>query len=226
MRDLSVTRFKTNILPNGRTTIFQPCDKDLQIHIQSVDGELDIFKTHKDDDILGLAVEDREFIHIMENEMKLEEGNWTAPLLFKRDKPAIPNIKVMTLKRAMVLDNSLYKNCEKRQHFFTFMEKVIQSGAAEIAPELKVGQEVWYLPLFGVYHPKKPDQIRGVFDSSATYKGTSLNSVLLTGPNLTNKLVRVLLRFRKDSIAISADIEHMFYSFLVREDHRDYLRFL
>ncbi|XP_065925824.1 uncharacterized protein [Magallana gigas] len=226
VRDLSVTSFKTNILPNGRPTIFQPCDKDLQIHIQSVDGELDIFRKHKDDEEIGLSVEDREFIHIMENEMKLEEGNWTAPLPFKRDKPAIPNNKVMALKRAMVLDSSLYKNYEKRQHFFTFMEKVIQSGAAEIAPELKVGQEVWYLPLFGVYHPKKPDQIRGVFDSSATYKGTSLNSVLLTGPNLTNNLVGVLLRFRKDSIAISADIEQMFYSFLVREDHRDYLRFM
>lgn len=124
VRDLSVTSFKTNILPNGRPTIFQPCDKDLQIHIQSVDGELDIFRKHKDDEEIGLSVEDREFIHIMENEMKLEEGNWTAPLPFKRDKPAIPNNKVMTLKRAMVLDNSLYKNCEKRA-LFTFMEKVI-----------------------------------------------------------------------------------------------------
>jgi hypothetical protein len=32
-------------------------------------------------------------------------------------------------------------------------------------------EECWYLPLFGVYHPKKPDQIRGVFDSSAKFNG-------------------------------------------------------
>ncbi|XP_061193706.1 uncharacterized protein LOC133201933 [Saccostrea echinata] len=106
------------------------------------------------------------------------------------------------------------------------MDKVIRSSAAEIAPDLKDGQEVWYLPLFGVYHPKKKDQIRGVFDSSAAFQGVSLNSVLLTGPNLTNNLVGVLLRFRKDAVAVSADIEQMFYSFLVNDDHRDYLRFL
>ena len=70
------------------------------------------------------------------------------------------------------------------------------------------------------------DQIRGVFDSSAEYQGVSLNGVLLSGPNLTNSLLGILLRFRKNAIAVSADIEQMFYSFLVSPEHRDYLRFL
>lgn len=34
------------------------------------------------------------------------------------------------------------------------------------------------------------------------------------------------MRFRKELIAITADIQQMFYSFIVWEDHRDYLRFL
>lgn len=34
------------------------------------------------------------------------------------------------------------------------------------------------------------------------------------------------MRFRKELIAVTADIQQMFYSFIVREDHRDYLRFL
>lgn len=59
-------------------------------------------------------VEDCEFIYIMENEMKLEEGNWIVFLLFKRDKLVILNNKVMVFKRVMVLDSSFYKNCEKR----------------------------------------------------------------------------------------------------------------
>ncbi|XP_060603719.1 uncharacterized protein LOC132756616 [Ruditapes philippinarum] len=104
------------------------------------------------------------------------------------------------------------------------MEKVIDSGAAEIAPP-PTGKETWYLPIFGVYHPKKPDKIRGVFDSSAVCKGISLNSVLLSGPNSINSLLHILLRFRKDEIAVIADIEQMFYSFHVKLDHRDYLRF-
>lgn len=64
-----------------------------------------------------------------------------------------------------------------------------------------------------------------VFDSSAKHCGVSLNDVLLTGLNLTNNLVGVLMRFRKEPIAITADIEQMFHCFIVRQDHRNYLRF-
>lgn len=82
------------------------------------------------------------------------------------------------------------------------------------------------MPLFGVYHPKKPEKIRGVFDSSAEFNGMSLNKILTTGPNLTNNLQGILIRFRKEKCAIVADIEQMFYSFLVKGDQIDYLRFL
>ncbi|XP_030580177.1 uncharacterized protein LOC115776592 [Archocentrus centrarchus] len=87
-------------------------------------------------------------------------------------------------------------------------------------------KEHWYLPTFGVYHPRKPEQIRVVFDSSAECEGMSLNDVLLKGPDLNNTLLGVLLRFRKEAVAISADVQQMFYCFIVREDHRDYLRYL
>ena len=39
--------------------------------------------------------------------------------------------------------------------------------------------KIWYLPHFGVYHPRKPDQIRVVFDSSAEYQGVSLKVIPL-----------------------------------------------
>ena len=82
------------------------------------------------------------------------------------------------------------------------------------------------MPIFGVYHPQKPDKIRVVFDSNAQYHNILLNDVVLTGPDLNNSLIGVLLRYRKEKIAITADIEQMFYSFKVKEDHRNYLRFL
>ena len=106
------------------------------------------------------------------------------------------------------------------------MQALFDNGHAERAPELHPSDEVWYLPLFGVYHPKKKDRIRIVFDSSAKYGGQSLNDVLMTGPNMTNNLVGVLMRFRKGAVAVVADIQQMFYSFSVRPDHRNYLRFV
>ena len=58
-----------------------------------------------------------------------------------------------------------------------------------------------------------------VFDCAAKHMGTSLNDQLLTGPDLTNSIVGVLMRFREEQVALSADIECMFHD-------RDAFRFL
>lgn len=50
--------------------------------------------------------------------------------------------------------------------------------------------------------------------------------MLLEGPDLNNTLLGVLLWFSKEPVAITADIEHMFYCFVVCENHRDFLHFL
>ncbi|CAC5421663.1 unnamed protein product [Mytilus coruscus] len=47
----------------------------------------------------------------------------------------------------------------------------------------------------------------------------------MSGPDLTNNLVGILMRFRKNAIAITGDIEQMFYQFRVSNHNRDYLRF-
>lgn len=84
------------------------------------------------------------------------------------------------------------------------MGDVVQNGNAERAMLLETDREYWYLPVFGVSSSTKP--IRCVFDSSAKCKDISLNDVLLTGPELAKSLVGILLRFRKDRVAIAGDI--------------------
>ena len=85
---------------------------------------------------------------------------------------------------------------------------------------------MWYIPHQGVYHPRKPEKIRVVFDCSAKYEGTALNDHLLTGPDLTNGLAGLLCRFRNHPIAVIYDVEKMFHRFHVSAEDRDYLRFL
>ena len=77
-----------------------------------------------------------------------------------------------------------------------------------------------------MYHPKKPDQVRVVFDCRALYNSQSLNKNLLQGPDQLNSLIGVLTRFRKEDVALTCDIEQMFHSFHVTPSHRDFLRFL
>jgi hypothetical protein len=85
---------------------------------------------------------------------------------------------------------------------------------------------VWYLPHHPVHNPNKPGKLRVVFDCAAKYQGTSLNANLLQGPDMTNNLVGVLIRFRQDPIAIVGDIEAMFHQVKVTRDDINYLRFL
>ena len=56
-------------------------------------------------------------------------------------------------------------------------------------------------------------------------KGTSLNSNLLQGPDLTCSLLGVLLRFRQEPIAVVGDISKMYYQVKVPPHHADFLRF-
>ena len=79
---------------------------------------------------------------------------------------------------------------------------------------------------FGMYHQKKPEQIRVVFDSSTEYQEKTLNREWLTGPDLMNILVGVLIRIRREDVAAMCDVEQMFHSFHVSPEHRDFLRFL
>ena len=87
-------------------------------------------------------------------------------------------------------------------------------------------QPVWYLPHHPVTHPLKPGKVRVVFESGAKYRGTSLNQQLLRGPDLTNPLVGVLIRFRQEPIAMAADIEAMFHQVYVDPEDNNVLRFL
>lgn len=111
----------------------------------------------------------------------------------------------------------------------SFMKDLVDRGHAERVAEpgsITEDGHIWYIPHHGVYHPHKPDNIRVVFDCSASYRGACLNSCLLQGPDLINSLVGVICRFRKEPVAVICDVEKMFYQFRVNVSHRDYLRFL
>ena len=212
---------KTSVLPNGRHTYLDPCDSVFHVKDDS------IFQRSPEDETIGLSVEDQAFLDIMKSGFKMtEDGKWTAPLPFRANRPILDNNRDMALKRARSFDANLRANPAKATHVVEFMQKIFDNQHAEPALELPHQKECCYLPLFSVYHPKKPDSVRVVFDSSAKFRGLSLNDVLLKGPPSCNSLLGILMRFRKEAVAVTVDVEQMFYNFKVDENHRDYLRFI
>lgn len=108
------------------------------------------------------------------------------------------------------------------------MDELIKKSYAEKVPKQHIrGREgkIWYIPHHGVQHPRK-GSLRVVFDCGATFKGVSLNSELMQGPNLTSSLLGVLTRFRQEPVAFMDDIQGMFHQVKVKEEDKDFLRFL
>ena len=176
------------------------------------------------------SIEDKRFFQIMTAEMhKNQLGNWEAPLPFKTDEVNLPDNREQCLRQLLSLKRKLSKDERTRENYIAFMQKILERQHASRVPDNELTPtpgKVLYLPHFDVYHPKKPDQVRVVFDCRALYNSQSLNKNLLQGPDQLNSLIGVLTRFRKEDVALTCDMKQMFYSFHITTSHRDFLHFL
>ena len=207
----------------------------LESFTESIDAKNtaeDVYRVTQNDNDVGLSIEDRRFMEIMEKGIRKNKlGNWEMPLPFRSQNVSMPINRGYAVKRLTGLLRTFKRKPQMEKDYVEFMSKMLDKGYEvpvpdkEISPSEHSGR-IWYLPHFGVYHPKKREQIRVVFDSSTEYQGKSLNRELLTGPDLMNSLVGVLIRFRREDVAAMCDVEQMFHSFHVSPEHRDFLRFL
>ena len=95
----------------------------------------------------------------------------------------------------------------------------------EVVENPEVPEEIpqWVLPLH--FDFRKPEKPRPCHDGKSKTSGVCLNEQLLTGPDLLNSLTGVLFRFRKEKIAVSADIKGFFHQVYVDENDVHVFRF-
>jgi len=177
----------------------------------------------------SLSIEDKAFLKIAEEGIhQLTDGHFELPLPFRNKGVLLDDNREMAMRRLLHLKKRFEGSDQYRQDYTAFMNEIIDNGHAERVPDKELSLpdgSVWYIPHHAVYHPKK-QKIRVVFDCSASFKGQSLNKQLLQGPDLTNSLVGVLLRFRLERVALMCDISKMFHQVMVNPECRDFLRFL
>ena len=181
-------------------------------------------------DGLSMSRDDLKFMNIVEDSvMQCEDGHYQVSLPLRDLNLQMPANRSQAERRALYLKRKFSKDVKFREDYVACLEKVIGDGFTEKVPldvlERSDGK-VWFIPHHGVYHHKKPDKIRVVFDCSAHSQGTSLNDELFQGPDLTNNLVGVLIRFRQEPVAVMSDVQSMFHQVRVLEVDRDLLRFL
>ena len=177
-----------------------------------------------------LSQEERLFIESVKKSVELKNGHYEIALPFKDVQRPVPNNRVQAEQHVISLKKRLEKNPELLNDYKGFVQDIGTKGYAQKVPEHSKESDcegnTWFIPHHGIYHPHKPGKIRVVFDCSARFKGTSLNDLLMKGPDLTNSLQGVLKRFRQDHVAVMADIQEMFYQVRVPECDRSFLRFL
>ena len=128
-----------------------------------------------------LSQEDRKFLKILKEGIHLtDDGHYEMPLPL-RDKVELPCNRKYAETRLNQLKRRLDRDPKYKKDYVAFVNDMIKNGYAEPADPSNT-QRSWYIPHHGVYHPKKTDKIRVVFDCSAEFAGQSLNRHLLQVP--------------------------------------------
>ena len=165
---------------------------------------------------------------LMTKSVRLVNGHFELPLLWKNDAKLMTDSFVTAKKHLIGIKRRLQRDHVLKQKYCEQMNIALANDYAEVVLDEQIDEShrVWYIPHHPVLNPRKPEKVRVVYDCAARSNHTSLNNNLMTGPDLVNKLFKVLLRFRKEKIAIVSDIEAMFYQVRVAPKDKDSLRFL
>ena len=95
----------------------------------------------------------------------------------------IPNSYAMAMRRIEGLKKRLKRDSDLHTKYTEKMEAVISKGYAETVPEDKIvsNKRKWYIPHHSVINPKKPDQVRIIYDCPAVVGSKSLNDFFSEG---------------------------------------------
>ena len=117
-------------------------------------------------------------------------------MLWKRECPNLPNNYFLAKKQCTSLTKCLQKDKSLPEKYTNIINSYIEKGFARKVIVLNpAAEETWYLPHHPIFHPKKKDKMRVIFDAVAKYQGSSLNDQLHKGPDLLNSFAGVLTQF-------------------------------
>ena len=167
---------------------------------------------------------------ILENTTVHNGLGYDVGMLWAVDNTKLPNNYFSSLVQLKSLEKRLAKDEDLREKYTSTIKEVLNKGyVIEVPDAHKVenrSDKEWYLSHHPVLKPNKLGKVRRVLNGAAQFHGVSLNKSLLTGLDLLQNFIYVLLRFRQHQYAVSADIEGMFLHVGVLPSDQPSLRFL
>ncbi|XP_024879536.1 uncharacterized protein LOC112459589 [Temnothorax curvispinosus] len=125
-------------------------------------------------------------------------GRFVVSYSFVSDPPIFVGSRSIAVSRLRALERQFKSDPEFRVGYNSFMQDYLDSGHMEL---------------------------RVVFNASSRCpNGLSINDTLLSGPKLQQDLLAILLRFRAEAIALTADVKQMFRQIWISPEQCDYQR--
>ncbi|XP_037297855.1 uncharacterized protein LOC119190306 [Manduca sexta] len=156
------------------------------------------------------------------------EGRYVVTLPFKTSPENIGSTRSIALKRLEQLERKLENKPKLKEEYSKVMEEYIQLNHMEKVPKEELDKPAIYLPHHAVVREdSETTKVRVVFDASCkSSNNTSLNDMLLVGPQLQEDLRNLIMRCRLKKICFIADIQKMYRMILIAKDNLDYQRIL
>ena len=212
--------------------------------IYNVGADQDPSTNNVVDDLTGVTrLWDLENLGIIENEVSVDDHTaldrfnksivydgkqYWVNLPFKENRPCLPDNRGAAYCQMKNLLSKLKKTPTLLDHYDQVIGQLLELDFIEKVGPAPYGKETHHLPHHGVHKESISTPLRVVFNASSKDKGEgdSLNDCLLKGPNLTQKLLDSLLKFRGGRFGYTADISKAFLRVGLKEEDRDFTRFL
>ena len=172
--------------------------------------------------------EEKIALAIVSDSLAYNDGHYSVSVPWKSAQPELPNNYKMAVNRLENTEKRLLRAPEIASAYQDVLNRYKEKAYIRQVPQHEVGTKGgWFLPHFPVLRPDKTTtKTRIVFDASAKLEGISLNDIVHKGPKLQNDLLDVLIRFRRQPIALMCDITEMYLQIELSPEDRPYHRFL
>lgn len=170
--------------------------------------------------------EEEELAHDMflEKLTRKEDGRYCVGLPWITDKKVVPSNRIIAEKRLFGITRRL-KSLGKFMEYDEVFREWVREDVMEPVPKEELNKGSHYLPHHAVFKPSSlTTKIGPLFGASCKIgRNPSLNDCLVKGPNLTELIPSILLRFREKNIRVVADIRRAFLQIEIDKEDRDFL---
>lgn len=164
---------------------------------------------------------------IFHNKVQYKDGVYHVPILWKTNRAKIVDNYHLVLKQYQTLMRRFKANPEFQSKYVSAMNEYFKRDDVEQVDMSQKPDKVCYLPHSAVVrNDHKTTKVRIVFNGSVMMPNrVTLNQCIYPGPVYINDLLKILINFRLNPVAFSADIEKCFLKIDILKEDRDVLRF-